>query len=118
MSAGRLNRRVTIERRGTTPDDYGNVQSGWSALVTSEPAEIRPIRTSSAAAETVDAASIVAVGLVEVLIRYSSATAAIRTTDRLKNARTGETFNIRAIEQPDMRGKYLRLVCQAGVSDG
>lgn len=118
MSAGRLNRRVTIERRGTTPDDYGNVQSGWSALLSSEPAEIRPIRASSASAETVDAGAMVAVGLVEILVRYSSATAEIRTTDRLKNLRSGEIFNIRAIEQPDMRGKFLRLVCQAGVADG
>lgn len=118
MTAGRLNSRVRIERRAATSDIYGNTQGAWQSLIAGEPAEIRPIRAASPGVEIVDAASIVAAGLVEILVRYSSRTLQIRVSDRLVNTRTGEAFNIRAIENPDMRGKYLRLLCQAGVANG
>lgn len=118
MGAGRLNRRVAVQRRAVADDGYGNTVGAWADLITAEPAEIRPMRANSATAETVDAGAVAAVGYVEILVRYSSRTAQIKTSDRLLNARTGEAFNIRAIENPDMRGKYLRLVCQAGVANG
>lgn len=118
MSAGQLNRRVTIERRAISADAYGNTQGAWAALYSSLPAEIRPVKTNAASAETVDAGSVVAVGLVEVKLRYSSRTRQILPSDRVIDARAGKVYDIRAIEQPDMRNKYLRLLCQAGVANG
>lgn len=118
MGAGRLNRRIKIQRRGSGTDGYGNTLGGWVDLITGEPAEIRPMRSGVSTVETIDAAKITAAGYVEILLRHSSRTAQALTTDRIVNERTGEAFNIRSIENPDMRGKYLRLVCQAGVADG
>lgn len=114
MAAGRLRELVTIERRASTGDGYGNTVAAWAALVTNEPAEIRPLRGG----EEVQAQKLSANGLVEVTVRYSTRTAQILETDRLKNARTGRAMNIRYIEQPDLRRKYLKIVCEYGVADG
>lgn len=114
MAAGRLRELVTIERRAGTPDGFGNVVAGWASLVTNEPAEIRPLRGG----EDVQAQKLSANGLIEVTVRYSTRTSQILETDRLKNARTGRPMNIRYIEQPDMRRKFLKIVCEYGVADG
>ena len=115
MTAGRLNRSITIERRGATDDGYGNtVSDAWAAVISNEPAEIRPMR----GAEGIEAAKIEARGLFEVRVRYSSRTVQITPSDRIRNARTGDLYNVDYIEQPDMRGKYLRIVCRSGGADG
>lgn len=42
MSAGKLNRRITIQRRSATLDDYGQESSGWTDIATVW-ADVRPI---------------------------------------------------------------------------
>lgn len=114
MSAGQLNRRITVEARNTSPDIYGNTYAGWASLIESEPAEIRPLRGD----ESVEAAKLEMQALVEIRVRYSSRTAQILPAHRIRNTRTSETYNVRYIEQPDMRGKYLKIVAELGVADG
>lgn len=114
MAAGRLREIVTIERRAGAADGYGNTVATWAALITGEPAEIRPLRGG----EDVQAQKLSANGLFEITVRYSSRTSQILATDRLKNGRTGQAMNIRYIEQPDMRRKFLKIVCEFGVADG
>lgn len=115
MAAGRLNRRVTVERRTTADDGYGNTVSDvWAAVIENEPAEIRPLRGG----EGVEAAKIEARGLVEITVRHSSRTVQITPGDRIRNARSGQLLNINYIENPDMRGKFLKLVCQYGGAHG
>ena len=114
-AAGRLNRLVTIERRTAASDGFGNiVGDNWASLLTNEPAEIRPLRGD----EGIQAAKIEARGLYEVRVRYSSRTLQITEADRMKNPRTGQIMNIAYIENPDMRGKFLKIVCKTGGADG
>lgn len=114
-AAGRLNRSITVERRGAADDGYGNtVSDTWTAVISAEPAEIRPARGG----EAVEASKIEARGLVDVLVRQSSRTLQILTSDRIKDARGSEVWNVRYIENRDMRGKFLTLVCESGVADG
>ncbi len=42
MSAGKLNRRITIQRRSATLDDYGQESAGWTDIATVW-ADVRPI---------------------------------------------------------------------------
>lgn len=114
MAAGRLREIVTIERRAGAADAYGNTLGAWETRITGEPAEIRPLRGG----EDVQAQKLSANGLFEVTVRFSPRTSQILATDRLKNGRTGQAMNIRYIEQPDMRGKFLKIVCEYGVADG
>lgn len=115
MSGGQLNRVITAERRAAGADAYGNtVTDTWAPIVSNEPAEIRPIRGG----EELDAAAVTAKGLVAITVRYSSRTVLIKASDRIRNTRSGQTFNVQYIEQPDMRGKYLRLVCEYGGANG
>lgn len=116
MSAGQLNRMITAERRSAAADGYGNtVSDTWAAVVENEPAEIRPLRDGG---EEMAAAKIEARGLVEILVRYSSRTILIQPSDRIRNTRSGQLFNVHYIENRDMRGKYLRIVCEYGGANG
>ena len=116
MSAGQLNRLIRVDARVAGNDGAGNeLTDTWAAVIENEPAEIRPLRGG----EAVTAAKLTTSGLVEIRVRYSSRTLAITTEHRIVNARlTSEVYNVRYIEQPDMRGKYLKIVCERGVAVG
>jgi head-tail adaptor len=114
-AAGSLRRSITVERRGTANDGYGNTLTDtWSPVISAEPAEIRPARGG----EAVEAGKIEARGLFDVRVRQSSRTLQIRASDRIKDARGSEIWNVRYIENRDMRGKFLTLVCESGVAHG
>jgi head-tail adaptor len=116
MSGGELNRLISVQGRETSTDGYGNdVAETWADIITAEPAAIRPLRGG----ESVIAAKLQSTGLVEIKVRYSERTAQIAETHRLVNARTpAEFYNIRYIEQPDQRGRYLVMTCERGVAHG
>lgn len=116
MSGGQLNRLINVEARGASDDGYGNaVADTWSTVIANEPAEIRPLRGG----EGVEAAKLQGKALVEIRVRHSARTAQITTAHRIANARVaGEFYNVRYIENPDMRGRYLKIVAERGVAHG
>jgi|AntAceMinimDraft_8_1070364.scaffolds.fasta_scaffold110817_3 head-tail adaptor len=116
MSGGELNRLVTVQARQAEVDIYGNdAAETWADVIASEPAAIRPLRGG----ESVIAAKLQSTGLVEIKVRYSERTSQISEAHRLVNTRTpAEVYNIRYIEQPDQRGRYLVLTCERGVAHG
>lgn len=114
MSAGELNRRVRFEKRAATSDKYGNAVDDWQMIFDNEPASIRPVR----GAEDVIAAKLQGRQIVEIKVRYSNLTTQVNTDHRAVNAATGEAFNIRVIENKDMRGRYLTMLCESGVASG
>lgn len=114
-AAGALRHRITVERRTAADDGFGNtVSDTWAAVISDVPAEIRPLRGD----EGVEASKIEARGLFEVKVRQSSRTLQIAASDRIKDARTGQLMNVRYIENPDIRGKFLKIVCESGVANG
>ncbi len=111
MSAGRLRERVRLERRTTAPDGYGNTTAAWAEIVTVW-GEIKPLRHG----ETVLAARLQGTGVVEILIRWSTDVADLSADDRAVDARAGTVYNIRAVENRDMRKRFLTLTAERGVA--
>lgn len=113
-----LRETVRIERRAAVDDGYGNVISGgWSSTASPIYAEIKPMRGR----EEVLAGKLSGTMPFEITLRWRSDLAEgvdrLTTADRVVNVRTGETYNIRSIENPDMRNRWLLLTCEAGVAD-
>ena len=109
MSAGRLRKRVSFQRPDRNEDDAGGASIHWTtALVVwgwlipdrgRERLEAGRLESASAA-----------------LLRIRSSTAA-RAIDASWRAMIGTaTYNVRAIVNPDSRGKYLELLVEQGVA--
>lgn len=114
MTAGQLNRTISVERRSSGADGYGNTVSQWESLLTGEPAQIKPLKEG----ESVIAARLQGTGLSEIRVRYSDRTAEIKTDDRIVNSGDGRIYNIRSVANNDQRGRYLTILCEFGVADG
>lgn len=110
MAAGALNERVTFSRFVSTEDEYGGQVGEWQDQFTAA-ASI----TWSRGGEAVLAARLQARQPAVLRIRTSEAARAITPDWRVRNARTGEAYNIR--ERPrearDSRG-YLEMLVEAG----
>lgn len=129
MPAGRMRERVAFERRSDLShgqgaghgqpfanDGYGNRIGGWQVLtgLSSYPARISPLRGG----EDVIAEKLQGTGLVEIKVRSCVAMRAVKPTDRVRDTRTDQIYNIRYIENKDERDKYVTLTCEYGVADG
>lgn len=116
MTAGRMRERVAFERRTDTDDGYGNKVGAWAVLtgLASYPARVSPLRGG----EDVTASKLEANGLVEIKVRSCIAMRAVKATDRVRDTRTQQIYNIRYIENKDERDKYITLMCEYGVADG
>ncbi|WP_226576665.1 head-tail adaptor protein [Acuticoccus sediminis] len=112
-----LRETVRIERRGSAGDGYGNVTAGWETLVPIVYAEVKPMRGR----EEVLAGKLAGTAPLEVRFRWrpdlALGAAKLTTDDRLVNVTTGDTYNIRSIENPDMKRQWLLLTCETGVAD-
>lgn len=112
--AGQLRERIRFERRKTIPDDtYGNVREVWERIGRAF-ARIEPMRGS----ETVLAQALEGVGLYRITVRYCSLTAALLTSDRAVNERTGQEYGLMTIENPDEHRAYIRMFAQTNVATG
>lgn len=111
MPAGKLRERVTFSQRAVTSDGYGNASGDWADEFTVS-ARIRP----RLGGEEVMASRLQGRNLATITVRYSTDTAEITTDWRAVDARTGDIWNIRSIENPDERKRYLDLLCEKGVA--
>lgn len=109
--AGSLNERVTFSRFVSTTDQYGGQTGVWQDQFTAA-ASI----TWSRGGETVLAGRLQGKQPAILRIRASAAARGVTPDWRVRDARTGEAFNIR--ERPretrDSRG-YLEMLIEAGV---
>ena len=87
ISAGKLNRRITIQRATVTYDEFNNPVYTWKDL-----AKVWAARTDTAGGERLDAAAVGASLLALFLVRYSGVTASVTSKDRL--VADGVTFDI------------------------
>jgi SPP1 family predicted phage head-tail adaptor len=108
MSAGKLDRRVTLHSPTTTADNHGGVMSGWTAGPTVW-AGFLFLRGG----ETVIASRLAGRQPAVITIRKSAATALVTTEWKVVHA--GTDYNIRAIVPSD-DGAFYELTCESGVA--
>lgn len=107
--AGALSERVTFLEQVAGDDGYGGVVVGWQERFT-EPARLMPLRGG----ETVMAGRLQGTQPFVCTVRSSTRTRAVTPAWRAVNARTGATYNIKAVTNPDERNAYLDVLMVAG----
>lgn len=113
--ASRLRERVRFDRRPEIADDgTGNTLGDWEAFLGPVWAEIKPFRGG----EQIQMNRLTGTRAVEITIRQGVLARQLRPSDRAVNVNNGEVFNIRLIEDREMRGDFFNLTCEAGVADG
>jgi SPP1 family predicted phage head-tail adaptor len=116
--AGSLRERVTFQRRAAGDDGAGNTTTGaWTDIsgATSIAARLKPLKQS----EAVLADGVQGRSSFEVTIRLTAAGQGITVGDRMKDERSGRTFNVKSPPQnPDERGRFLRILVETGGADG
>lgn len=116
-SAGELRESVFFQRREETDDGFGNPVSGdfsrwYPAGSGGVAAKIVPLRGG----EEVQAQRLQGTEFYEIWVRLDSTLSGLTTDDRCVDVRTGTIYNIRAMPNPDMRGRFLALTCEKGVA--
>ncbi len=114
MAAGPLRDRVRFERRAQVSDGAGNYVSDWQTLDMDRWAQVKPLRGG----ENVIAAKLQSTGIYEIKVRSDSETRTVTADDRVVDISSGQAYNIRLVENRDMRNRYLTLTCERGVADG
>lgn len=115
MAGGDLREMVRFDRRSIIPDDgYGNTAGGWATLAGPWPARIAP----AAGSEDVLAERLSGLRPIEITIRWTPLAASIQTQDRAVDIRTGKTYNVTSIDNPDEHRAYLTVLASAGGADG
>lgn len=108
--AGSLSERVTFQKREEVDDGYGNPVSGdWQDVFT-EPARMQP-RLGS---EPVIAARLTGIQPFTLTVRSSTRARAVTPAWQVVNARSGTTYNIKAIANPDERNQWLEMLVVEG----
>lgn len=111
MPAGELRERIRFERRVKAGDDgYGNVTYEWQAITAAQPANLSP----QSGDEPVTADLLRAQQTFTVTVRYSKQTACVMTNDRAVNVRSGDTYDLIAIANPDERRRFITMTAVRG----
>lgn len=118
MAAGPLRERVTFQRQGVgVGDGGGNFLEEFADIVgaVSVSAQIRPTK----AREVVSGEGVQGRASAEVVVRYTAVLAGIDVGDRMLDARSGATYNVKspAVNQ-DQHKRYLTIVVERGGADG
>ena len=110
MIAGRLNQRVTIQKRTVSQNDYGEAVETWAAPGDGEPAvmwgEVKPVLTGTREAFAAAAGQYQARVTLQVRMRW-------RTLDPADYRLIvgGSTLEIQAVMDPDGRQRELLALC-------
>lgn len=118
MPAGALRESVTFQRLGAGAGDgagnYGTAFANITDLI-ALPAQLKPLRQG----EVVLAEGVQGRVLYEVTLRHTASAAGIKVGDRMVDARSGATFNVKSPPtNPDMRDKYVKVLVEQGGADG
>ncbi|KQS64514.1 head-tail adaptor protein [Rhizobium sp. Leaf371] len=101
MRAGKLDKTITIERRGETVDDYGTVSEGWTTI-----ASVRAQVIQSSTEEFLKAAGTTSEQATVFRLRHRDG---IQPEDRITYA--GQAFDIKELKELGRReGLDLRCV--------
>ena len=109
IGAGSRSERVTFQRREEVDDGLGNTDGAWVDQF-DEAARLQP-RTGS---EPVIAARLTKIQPYTLTVRSSLRTRQITPAWRAVNARSGASYNIKAITNPDERNADLEMLVVEG----
>jgi head-tail adaptor len=113
-AAGTLDQRFRFDRRiANAGDGAGNFEEGWAP-------DFGPVWTKRQylhGSETVQAARLAGQQPVLLTIRMSSQSRAVSTSHRAVNERTGEIYNITAVN-PTADRAFIELLATSGVAAG
>lgn len=109
MRAGRLRHRVTIQRRATTLNAYGETVGAWTDVATGVPADVVPV----SGRERIASGQNMALAPVRIWIRFRED---IATDMRIVHG--SEVYAIESVIAVDGRRERLEIICTAGVADG
>jgi SPP1 family predicted phage head-tail adaptor len=106
MRAGRLNKRISIERITETKNDFGEFVYAWSELA-KRSAGIEPLNGKEYFSSVGENSGVTT----RIRIRYDSVTATITNADRVNHG--GTIYNIVSPPiNPQERGAELVLMCE------
>lgn len=106
VAAGDLREKIELLKQVSTPDGAGGSTIEWVVQVTAR-AALKVLKAS----ETVLAGRLQGTQTVVCTLRYQSALAGVDGTWRLRNSRTGNDYNIRAVT-PDVRKQWCDVLCE------
>lgn len=112
MTAGELHNRFAFDARVEQQDGRGNTVASWL-----ERFQCRAGVLNMRGGETVMAARLEGRRPVVVTVRNFPATRQVTTDWRCRDVRTGEAFNVRAV-QPSQDRAYIEFLCESGVANG
>lgn len=107
--AGELRQRLAFEQRTVTNDGYGNVDGDWA---------VRFIVWGKCiprkGGEQVMASRLTGVTPYTIIVRSSADMLPVDTAWRVRDARTDVIYNIRDIDNPDQKHKFIELLVTTG----
>ncbi|NTS30671.1 head-tail adaptor protein [Phyllobacterium sp. BT25] len=111
-SSGDLFYKVAFDQRQDADDGFGNTVSTWV-----EKFQCRAGYRHLRGGEAVIAARLEGKHIQVVTVRASTATKGVTTDYRIRDLRSGETFNIRDIT-PNLDRQFIDFLVESGVADG
>lgn len=111
MDIGKMDYLVVFEEPTTVEDEYGNTTGGWGNPVTAA-AAFMFLRGG----ETVQASRLAGHQPIVVTVHDTSQTRSVNTSWRLRNARTGEIYNIRSGPVPTDNHQFVEFTVESGVA--
>lgn len=112
-SPGKMRERLMFYRRSGTPDGMGNQLAAWSWLYGPVSARVQPLKGS----ELVVDQRLSGINIYNIYIRSSIVARGITAEDKAVNTRTGETFNITALNNLDERNAEIVFTAKSGGSE-
>jgi SPP1 family predicted phage head-tail adaptor len=109
MQAGDLREKIELLKQVSVSDGAGGSTISWEVQVTSR-AAIKVLKAS----ETVMAGRLQGTQTLVATVRWQAALADVDGTWRLRNKRTGNDYNIRAVT-PDVRKQWCDVLCETDV---
>lgn len=100
-----LNERVTFQQREEIDDGYGGVRGEWVDKFDA-PARLKPRMGS----ETVIASRLQGIQPYNLIVHSSQQSRLVTPAWRVKNARSGEAYNIKSIINPDESNQFLEML--------
>ncbi|WP_411036155.1 head-tail adaptor protein [Shinella sp. BYT-45] len=111
MDPGKMDYLVVFEKPMKVPDGHGGRTDGWGDPVTAD-ASFRFLRGG----ETVQASRLSGRQPVVVTVYDNSQTRAVRPSWRMRDARSGEIYNVRSGPVPTDDRQYLEFTAEGGVA--
>lgn len=105
-----MRHRATFQRESAGADAFGNVTQGTWATLTEVWAKFTPERSR----ERLEAGRMESAVSGTLTVRSTATTRGITEADRV--VFRSETYNIRAIINPDQRGRFLEMAVERGVA--